>query len=107
MTDQTLALISENELVVSYAYVIDALGLLEAQAIPILGWEGRLRRSDGTIGHSSNHQGAGTQGLALAEAYRWVRHTIHASQKEYDRQPEKPDAELLFCVTVGDRGTVS
>lgn len=32
--------ISEEELVLPYAHVIEVLGLLESQAVPLLGWEG-------------------------------------------------------------------
>jgi hypothetical protein len=94
--------ISEEELVLPYAHVIEVLGLLESQAVPLLGWEGWLRFPDGRLGHSSKHQGTDTLGLDSVTAYRWARDTIRASQQEHECLPEMPETELLFCITLDD-----
>lgn len=102
MTDLKRISISERELVFSYAHAIEVLGLLESQAVPLLGWEGWLRFPDGRLGHSSKHQGTDTLGLDSVDAYRWAKDTICASQQEHECLPEVPDTELLFCITLDD-----
>lgn len=102
MTDLKRMSVSRGELVFSYANAMEALGLLEAQAVSLMGWEGWLRFRDGRLGHSSKHQGADALGLDSVDAYRWFRDTIRASQQEHECLPEMPDTELLFCITLED-----
>ena len=91
---------SQSELVLPYPHAMNALELLEAAGVSLLGWECWLRYPDRTIGHSLLHQGADTSGLDPSEAYRMARNTVCLSQKEHEFQASMAGVHLLFCFTV-------
>ncbi len=91
---------SASELVLSERDAMEALRLLESGGHSILGWEGWLRSPTGQMGHSQYHQGtADLSALPRHDAYALCRRTIEASASEYRLNPEKPNHELLFCIT--------
>ncbi len=83
-----------------FAESLEALDAIESGGGRMLGWEGWLRRADGSLGHSANHQG--TVDLATAArsaAFALCRESIVEANREYCRAPEVDGAELLFCIT--------
>ena len=88
------------EIVLPHIEALEALDLLERNGVKILGWEGWLRHSDGSIGHSARAQGtADLSGVQPADAYRLCRETLAAAHRAQQDDPERPDSDLLFCIT--------
>lgn len=93
---------SPQELVLSLPDALAAIDLFERSGTPVLGWEGWLRRPDGHLGHSAQHQGAAVDGpISTVAEYAWVKRTMQDSQTVHDLNPEVPGSELLFCITAG------
>jgi hypothetical protein len=91
---------SEHELVLPFAASLEALNAIAANGGRILGWEGWLRRSDGSLGHSAIHQGTlDLTGTAPDEALELCRETMAEANREHSRAPEIGGSELLFCIT--------
>ena len=91
---------SKDELVVPFALSLEALDALEKGRGRLLGWEGWLRRSDGSLGHSAKHQGTVDLGGLLPDAaFALCRKTIAEAHREHGRAPEVLGSELLFCIT--------
>ena len=79
---------------------LEALDVLEKSEGRLLGWEGWLRRADGSLGHSSTHQGTvDLAGMPRESAFALCRTTIVEANREHARAPEIDGAELLFCIT--------
>jgi hypothetical protein len=95
-----LASISDREIVVSYELALEAVDILEADGILILGWEGWLLYPDGERGHSVHHQGTvSLHDLSVASAASLVRRTINASHQQWQQAPEAPGVQLFYCIT--------
>jgi hypothetical protein len=95
--------ISDRERVVPYELALEAVDLLEAKGILILGWEGWLAYQDGGRGHSGRHQGTvSLDQLSVAESASLVRRTIANAYKAWLKEPEYPGAQLYFCITPSD-----
>lgn len=91
---------SSRELVLPLPEATEALALLEQAGATLLGWEGWLRRPDGSLGHSARHQGTvDVTHLSRPEAYALAMSTMQQSQSTHDSDPEVPSSELLFCIT--------
>jgi len=89
---------STDEIVVSYA---DAMELLQIKNIRILGWEGWIKRQDGTVGHSIRYQGTSDlSNLPDSSALHLVKTSITQAQSEWREKPEIENAELLFCIGI-------
>jgi len=91
---------SERELVLPFAASLEALNAIAAGGGRILGWDGWLRRSDGSLGHSAAHQGtANLTGIVQDEVLELCRKTMAAANREHSHSPEIRGSELLFCIT--------
>jgi hypothetical protein len=91
---------SKDELVVPFRQSLEALDAIERGGGVVLGWEGWLRREDGSLGHSAHHQGTvDLSGMTRQSAFAFCRKTIAAANDEHAREPEVSGSELLFCIT--------
>jgi hypothetical protein len=91
---------SKDEFVVPFAESLEAMDALEKGGGRLLGWEGWLRRADGSLGHSSNHQGTvDLARMSRESAFALCRKTIIEAHSEHARVPEVDGGELLFCIT--------
>jgi hypothetical protein len=91
---------STRELVLPFEVTLAALETLEASGARLLGWEGWLRQSNGSLGHSAEHQGTiSLGGRDATQAFPLVRQTMRESHLQHLRSPEIPGSELLFCIT--------
>jgi hypothetical protein len=90
---------SKDELVVPFAQAVEAVDAIERGGGVILGWEGWLRRADGSLGHSANHQGtADLSGTPRESAFALCRSTIADANRKHAGAPEISGSELLFCI---------
>jgi len=93
---------STRELVLPLLQAIEAIELMEQLKIPVLGWEGWVRRPDGQIGHSALHQGTAVgYAITTSSEYAWLKRTIRESYDLHQSNPETPSSELLFCIITG------
>jgi len=91
----------DQEIVLNYTDTLSALDHLDRKGKRVLGWEGWLRYADGSCGHSAQHQGTvSLEALTAEQAVALCRETIAEAQTDWSRHPERPDAELYFCITV-------
>lgn len=93
---------SKDELVLPFRQSLEALDAIESGGGMVLGWEGWLRRNDGSLGHSSRHQGTvNLTGMPRHSAFAFCRMTIAAANDEHALAPEVSGSELLICITYG------
>jgi hypothetical protein len=93
--------VSADELVVEYMDAMDALAIFQKRGIKVLGWEGWLLYLNGSKSHSLRYQGtADLSHLSLQAAHSLVKSTIMQARAEWKENPEVPNAELYFCITV-------
>lgn len=85
---------SDRELVLPGPDALEALEALESDGVQLVGWEGWIRYPSRQLGHSSTHQGT-VDLFSIDEC----RRTITESMAEWERSPEVPTAELLYCLT--------
>jgi hypothetical protein len=91
---------SVTELVLPLVQALEALEFFERAGVAVLGWEGWLRYSDGSLGHSSMHQGTALRHpAATPQEYARLRESMETAQTEHLASPEVPGTQLLFCVT--------
>jgi hypothetical protein len=94
---------SPRELVLAFETALIAVETLEASGARLLGWEGWLRRADGSLGHSAMHPGTVSLGGRNADqSYSVVRHTIREAQRQHLEAPELAGSQLLFCISYDD-----
>jgi hypothetical protein len=106
--DLARASISDEEIVLDYQRVLEAIGQLATVGFAVTAWEGWLLYPDGSKGHSAQHQGTVyLQRSANEDAQHFVeravdfaRRTINQSQAEWEQQPEYPGATLYYCLSV-------
>jgi len=93
---------STRELVLPLRQALEAIERMEQLKIPVFGWEGWIRRTDGRIGHSALHQGTAAEcAIATSSEYAWLKQNIQESYDLHHSNPEMPSSELLFCITTG------
>jgi hypothetical protein len=91
---------SADELVLPFAESLEALDVIERNGGRIHGWEGWVRRADGSLGHSAKHQGtADLAEVSRDTAFVLCRKTIIEANREYTNAPEGVGSELLICIT--------
>jgi hypothetical protein len=101
--------LSDRELVLRLPEALEAVKVLAAAKVPVLGWEGWIRHPDGTVGHSREHQGTVSVEQEAGEAFTdYVDRSLSSAQKsmiaaqeEWDRRAEVPGGQLYFCITPG------
>ena len=92
---------SRWEIVLRYEDALGALEHLGTRGVRVLGWEGWLVYSDGRTGHSTRFQGTTDLGaLAPEKAIEVCRATMAGAHIMSSANPEAPDAELQFCISV-------
>jgi len=93
--------ISEREIVLPMSEALEAIDLLEADRVHILGWEGWIQDTSGRVGFGSAPQGtASLDQLSVHDAAQLCRSTIPESAAEWRQEhPESTDT-LHFCITV-------
>ncbi len=91
---------SKSEIVVCYMDAMELLYIFEQKSTQVLGWEGWLKYSNGTLGHSQKYQGtADLSSMSNASAIAFVKISIMQAFTEWNEQPEVSNAALLFCIT--------
>jgi hypothetical protein len=93
--------ISPREIVLPMTEALEAIDLLEAKGLLILGWEGWVKTADGRVGHGSAPQGTvSLENLSIKAAAQRCRETIPQDAARWlAENPETTDA-LHFCITV-------
>jgi hypothetical protein len=93
--------ISQQEIVLPMTEALEAIDLLEAKGLLILGWEGWVKTADGRVGHGSAPQGTvSLENLSVEAAAQYCRETIPQDAAHWlAENPETTDA-LHFCITV-------
>ena len=93
--------ISAEEIVLPMIEALEAIDLLEAKGLLILGWEGWVKTADGRIGHGSAPQGTvSLENLSVEAAAQYCRETIQQDAARWlAEQPDTTHA-LHFCITV-------
>ncbi|MBQ4811414.1 hypothetical protein J8M20_08700 [Pseudoalteromonas luteoviolacea] len=92
---------SSDEIVVAYTDAIELLYLYENDSTQICGWEGWIKYSDGSLGHSKKYQG--TEDLShmpKPSAIALAKSTIMQSHNEWQEKPEVENASLYYSITV-------
>ena len=91
---------SRDEIVLEYDDAIKLLNYCELSNIKILGWEGWIKYSDGSIGHSQKYQGTNDLfDINISDAIALSKNTINLAHSEWKTKPEIENATLLFCFT--------
>lgn len=91
---------SPDEIVVNYIDAMELLYIFERNNTKVLGWEGWVKHSDGSVGHSQKYQGTtDLSHMPNTSAIALVKSTIMQANTEWEERPEVTDAELLFCIT--------
>jgi hypothetical protein len=91
---------SRNEFVLPYREALELIELARAARVMVLGWEGWLRRPDGTVGHAGNQGTTSLDDLTPSEAADVAAATIREDYADWCREP-RPE-ELLFCITLSN-----
>lgn len=100
-TKFSLYSISDEEIVLPQAQALEAIDILKAKGVLILGWEGWVKDSVGRIGHGSAPLGTGSlQGLSVVEAAALCRETILQDAAQWAIDNPGTTDELHFCITV-------
>jgi len=90
----------DREIVVNYIDSMELLDIYEQNSTRVLGWEGWLKHSNGSLGHSLKYQGTtDLSAMPIASAISLVKCTIMQAHTEWEEKPEVKNAELLFCIT--------
>src|SRR5688572_27535162 len=94
--------ISQREIVLPLAAALEAIDLLEADGIYILGWEGWVKDETGKHGHGTAPQGwsADAAKQSIHEAAQLCRSTIPADAAQWDEDNPVTTDQLHFCITV-------
>jgi hypothetical protein len=99
--------INDQEIILNYEDVRQAIDLLEAANWALLGWEGCLHYPDGHIGFAWQWEDIDREEGEMWDAYvrrsaAICRATIGEAQQRWTDQPERTDAELFYCLTASD-----
>ena len=93
--------ISPREIVLPMAEALEAIDLLEAKGLLILGWEGWVKTADGRVGHGSAPQGTvSLEELSVQAAAHYCRETIRKDAARWAADHPKTTDVLHFCITV-------
>lgn len=91
---------SADELVVNYTDAMELLYLFKQNSTKVLGWEGWVKHSDGSLGHSQRYQGStNLSSMPNESAIALIGSSIMQAHTEWEEQPEVKGARLLFCIT--------
>jgi hypothetical protein len=92
--------ISSRELVLPVPDALEAIDLLEAKGVSILGWEGWVKDPQGRVGHWSAPQGTvSLEKLSPHEAAELCRKTIRLDAKRWVSENPTTDETLHICIT--------
>ena len=93
--------ISAEEIVLPMIEALEAIDLLEAKGLLILGWEGWVKTADGRIGHGSAPQGTvSLENLSVEAAAQYCRETIPQDAARWLAEHPDTTHALHFCITV-------
>ena len=93
--------ISREEIVLPMAEALEAIDLLEAKGLLILGWEGCVKTADGGVGHGSAPQGTmSLESLSVEAAAQYCRETIQQDAARWLAENPETTHALHFCITV-------
>src|SRR5689334_16067045 len=86
--------ISQQEIVLPLTEALEAIDLLEARGLLILGWEGWVKTADGRVGHGSAPQGTvSLENLSVEAAAQCCRETMPQEAAVWlANNPETTDA---------------
>ncbi|MGV6852049.1 MAG: hypothetical protein ACWA5R_07710 [bacterium] len=91
---------STDEIVVNYTDAMELLYIYEKNNTKVLGWEGWVKHSNGSVRHSDKYQGTtNLSRMPNSSAIALTKSTIMQSHTELEEKPEVDNAELLFCIT--------
>jgi len=91
---------STDEIVVNYTDAMELLYIYEKNNTKVIGWEGWVKHSNGSVGHSEKYQGTtDLSHMSNSSAIALTKSTIMQSHTEWEEKPEVENAELLFCIT--------
>ncbi len=89
-----------DEVVVNYTDAMELLYIYEKNNVKVLGWEGWVKESNGSLSHSQKYQGTtDLSHMPVSSAIALTKSTIMQVHTEWEEKPEVNNAELLFCIT--------
>src|SRR5438270_8974758 len=99
--------LSKSEIVLPCSEALKAIAVLMAARWAVFGWEGWVKRPDGSIGHHQDYQG--TVSLERHAGETWdefvrnaadlCRSTMLQDQRRFESDPECRDHTLYFCLS--------
>lgn len=93
--------ISKLEIVLPLAAALEAVAILEAKQIKILGWEGWVKTPEGRVGHGNAPRGtAGLEFYSVNEAADLCRRTMEVDAARWNSDNTETKDKLYFCITV-------
>ncbi len=92
---------SNREMVIEYIDAMELLYIYEQNNIKVLGWEGWIKYSNGSLGCSQKYMGTSDlSDMPNLSAVSLIKSTIMQAHTEWELIPEFEDSILLFCITI-------